>query len=94
MPNMEMKFLKTSLDKYSLESRVCVELNSKRINVSPIELQIAYKLFLGSEKDIEDSRFLYRMFGPKIDQGLLDRFLEALKVKEKFRVYLNEVPKD
>ena len=36
-----------------------VKLGKEKINISPIELQIAYKIYLGSDKDYEDARYLY-----------------------------------
>jgi len=46
-----------------------VTLNSHRLFISPLELQIAFKLYLGSEKDIEDARFLYSLFIDKLDSA-------------------------
>jgi hypothetical protein len=60
VPNMEFMFPKAAgLDNWVLENRRQVILNGISLNISPIELQIPYKLFLGSSKDIEDSRHLY-----------------------------------
>jgi hypothetical protein len=46
------------------------------------ELQIPYKLFLGSEKDIEDARFLFKLFKDNLNIVLLKMFLNKLKVSD------------
>ena len=48
-------------------------------------LQIPYKLFLGSEKDIEDARFLFKLFEDKLNIGLLKMFLINLKIPLQIR---------
>lgn len=89
IPNIEFKFTKDDLDKHSLENSVKVHVNDSLIRISPLELQIAYKLFLGSEKDIEDARFLYKLFEDQIIREELDDFIIKLDVKDK-REYLNQ----
>ena len=56
--------------------------------IIPLEMQIAYKLFLGSEKDIEDAKHLYNMFKDKLDASLLKEFNKKLKIEEAFKRYL------
>lgn len=87
IPNIEFKFIKNDLDKYSLQNHVKVRLNDSTIRISPLELQIPYKLFLGSEKDIEDARFLYKLFEDKLDEKKLEDFITKLDIKDK-REYL------
>lgn len=50
IPNMEVKFPKNDLDGYTLKNRLEVVLNGKPLFVSPLELQIAFKLFSGFRK--------------------------------------------
>ncbi len=53
-PNFELKFVKKPLDMVTLDNKIKVTFNSKySIYMSPIELQIAFKLWLGSDKDYE-----------------------------------------
>jgi len=83
-PNMEIKRPKNSLDFISLNNPAKVILNNKhKINISPLELQIPYKLHLGSRKDIEDARYLYDLFKDKIDEKLMKSFAKELKVASK-----------
>ena len=87
-PNIEIKFSKTELDLYALNEKIEVSLNNNRLYTSPLESQISFKLFLGSEKDIEDAKFLYNIFKDKINISLLNEFNRKLKVVELFNKYL------
>ena len=49
IPNMELKFLKDAVDQEVFHGRIEVEFDGKKIFISPIDIQIAYKLRLGSE---------------------------------------------
>jgi hypothetical protein len=81
IPNFELKFAESELDEYSLDNRVAVVFDDERVYVPPIELQIAYKLYLGSEKDIEDAVYLWEVFKEHLDLRLLRKFMEILGVK-------------
>lgn len=80
-PNFELKFPKTDLNQYSLKNKLVVEINEERINTSRMELQIAFKLYLGSEKDIEDAIHLWQIFKDKLDMELFTGFVKRLKVE-------------
>ncbi len=82
IPNIELKFVKNDLDRYSLENRKHVKLADRSLYLSPLELQIPYKLFLGSEKDIEDARFLFKLFKDNLNIVLLKMFLIKLKISD------------
>ena len=84
IPNAEIKFPKDSFHEEALRNRIKVKLNDEIIYISPIELQIAYKLYLGSDKDIEDAFFLYELFGDYLDRGVLDEYARRLRVKVPF----------
>jgi len=60
-----------------------VRVNGKTVYISPLELQIAYKMFLGSLKDMEDAKFLFELFEDRLDKKALLNFLKALKVKNR-----------
>ena len=62
-------------------------LNGKHLFISPLELQISYKLFLGSEKDIEDATYLYNLTKEHLDGELLSEFNTKLKT-DNIRKYL------
>lgn len=82
IPNIELKFVKNDLDRYSLENRKHAKIVDRSLYLSPLELQIPYKLFLGSEKDIEDARFLFKLFRDHLNIVLLKMFLTKLKISD------------
>jgi len=95
VPNIEFKLIKTDLDKYSYENKIKVVLNEKFIFVSPLEMQIAYKLFLAADgtdeklrpdKDIEDARHLYKVFEDKLNKEELLAFVKKLNVGKRLRL--------
>ncbi|MBU1199290.1 MAG: hypothetical protein KKF46_07295 [Nanoarchaeota archaeon] len=88
IPNMEIKFPKTDLDTWTLNERKKVIMNNNQFFISPIELQIPFKLFLGSEKDIEDAKYLYSIFKNKLDMSLLHEFNRKLKIEQLFNKHL------
>lgn len=83
IPNIELKFVKDDFDRYSIDNRLEVVIGEKHLFISPIELQIPYKLYLGSDKDIEDAVYLGDIFKGEIDVSLLGRFMKALNVRGK-----------
>jgi hypothetical protein len=94
IPNIELKFPTKDLDKWTLNNKLRVLCNDIEIYISPIELQIAYKLFLSSEKDIEDAEYLYILFEEKLNKEILQYFLKELKQEEKFKRDIIETSQD
>lgn len=88
IPNIELKFPKTELDHWTLKNGIEVDLNSERIFISPLELQIPYKLFLGSEKDLEDAKFLFGLFNSNLNHRLLNNLIKRLNCEGSFKRYL------
>ena len=88
IPNIEFKFLSTALDHWILDNKLKVDINSESLFISPLELQIAYKLFLGSEKDIEDAKFLFEIFKDQLNEEVFNSFLDSLKQQDTYRRYL------
>ena len=84
IPNAEIKFPKDAFHREALEKRIPVRFNGRVIYISPIELQIAYKLYLGTDKDVEDAFFLYELFNEKIDRRMLDDYARKLGVEVPF----------
>ena len=84
IPNAEIKFPKDGFHEEALKKRIPVRLNDETIYISPIELQIAYKLYLGSDKDIEDAFFLHEMFKDYLDRRALNDYAEKLGVEVPF----------
>lgn len=55
----EVKPPRSFYQRYAPARRVAVSIAGEVLYVPPLELQIAYKLWLGSDKDFEDAVFLY-----------------------------------
>jgi len=88
IPNIEFKFPKVDLDHWTIQNRKKVVVNGHYFYITPLELQIPFKLRLGSEKDIEDARHLYKLFEDALDQDLLAEFNKKLKTKALFQRYV------
>ena len=86
IPNFEVKFPKTDLNQYSLRNKIIVELNGERLSTSKMELQIAFKLYLGSDKDIEDAIHIWEIFKGRLDMALFRGFARKLGVEDKIKL--------
>ncbi len=86
VPNIEFKIIKNDNDEYSLKNKLRVKIEGGNLFISPIEMQIAYKLGLGSDKDLEDAKHLYEVFKEKINKEELDKLVNELEVKSKFEL--------
>ena len=80
-PNFELKLTSSQLSKTSMSERIKVVLEEGQLYISPLELQIAYKLYLGSDKDFEDARHLYRFLKDYLDVDKLKYFLKEMKIR-------------
>jgi len=81
IPNIELKFIKDEIDLFTIEKKINLILNNKHhLYISPIEVEIPYKLYLGSEKDIEDALYLWDIFKDYLDISLIRRFMKELNV--------------
>jgi len=81
IPNIELKFLKHDIDRCVLRDRLDVRIPEGQLYISPLEIQIAYKLFLGSEKDIEDALYLWEIFGDHLDLDRLRTWMNLFEVE-------------
>lgn len=81
IPNIELKFFKDTVDRSVFQNRLEVILPGAGVFISPIEIQIAYKLHLGSPKDIEDALFLFEIFGKYLDKEVLKEQMKAFGVR-------------
>ena len=81
LPNIEAKLATTSVHRYVISHSIRVVVNNEyTLRVSPLEFQIAYKLYLGSDKDIGDAVFLYTLFKKIISLQELYMWCERLGV--------------
>ncbi|MFH0970700.1 MAG: hypothetical protein V1776_04555 [Candidatus Diapherotrites archaeon] len=79
-PNFELKFPASPSSIYSLRKKVLVILNGRELYTSEIEMQIAYKLRMTGDKDLEDALHLYSVFKEQLDLSLLEFHMQDLGV--------------
>lgn len=79
-PNFELKFTESPSSKYAMSKRILAQLNGKELYTSEIEMQIAYKLLLRGEKDLEDAIHLYTVFKEQLNESLLRFHIHDLGV--------------
>ena len=89
IPNMEFKKSSNEVHEYSLQNKIKVKLKEDFLFISPIEMQIAYKLMLGkggNEKDIEDAKHLYELFKENINKEELFNLINKFSVEGQFKI--------
>lgn len=94
IPNFELKFVKDASDKYSIDKKMRVKIGEKELFISPLEMQIAYKLYLGGEKDIEDAYFLFSLFKDKLNNEELKSLIKSLKAEKTAKKHLEALYAD
>ena len=95
IPNIELKPVNGRAERFAIENPLVFKIREAELNMSPIELQIAYKLYPGSEKDYEDAIFIYETLKEHVNPGDVLKWLDALGVRngaEKIREVLGEIP--
>lgn len=88
IPNMEVRFPRTALDVWTLSNSVTCLLNGRRLAVSPLELQIPFKLYLGSDKDFEDARHLWLVTKEHLNLQMLNGFVRRLGQEKNAETWL------
>lgn len=83
IPNIEFKFIKNKVEEFVLENRLKILLDDNLLYISPIEIQLAYKLYLGSEKDIMDAAYLYELFQENIIRSEVEYWANYFNVQDK-----------
>lgn len=83
-PNLEVKFPEDEFDRASLENAIDAHVGEKTIPIGPLELQIAYKLWLGGRTDLEDAAHLYTMFGETLSTTRLEAWVQRLDVEDRY----------
>jgi predicted nucleotidyltransferase len=84
IPNFEVSFADDHYSRLSLSDRLRVEMDGEELYVGPLELQIAFKLRLGSEKDFEDALHLLSVFEGQLDTATLEMYVTELGVEEEY----------
>ncbi|QGN07693.1 hypothetical protein Hrd1104_10545 [Halorhabdus sp. CBA1104] len=84
VPNVELKFATDQYDRTSIAETVTVEFEDDTLTIGALELQIAYKLRLGTEKDFEDALHLYETTKGSLNIRRLEEHVEDLDVENAY----------
>lgn len=83
-PHLEVKFVRDEFDRASLENALTARIGDQEVPIGPLELQIAYKLALGSQKDIEDAVHLFLLFEESLSVARLETWVTKLEVESEY----------
>lgn len=83
-PHLEVKFARDEFDRASLENAITARIGGEAIPIGPLELQIAYKLYLGAQKDVEDAVHLYTLFEESLSVPRLEEWVTRLDVEDEY----------
>lgn len=83
-PHLEVKVVRDEFDRASLENAMTARIGDSTIPIGPLELQIAYKLYLGAQKDIEDAVHLYTLFEETLSVARLETWVTRLGVEDDY----------
>lgn len=84
IPHLEVKFIDDEFDRASLENSIAAEIGDATLPIGPLELQIAYKLYLRDKTSFEDAVHLYTLFGESLRQTELEHWVERLAVASEY----------
>lgn len=84
VPHLEVKYADDEFDRASLESSIDAEIGDATIPIGPLELQVAYKLYLGDKTSFEDAVHLYTLFGENLTQQELEDWVDRLSVEREY----------
>jgi len=83
-PHLEVKFPNDEYDAASLENAISAHIGGETIPIGPLELQIAYKLSLGTRTDLEDAAHLHAVLGESLSSDRLGQWTRALDVEDRY----------
>lgn len=83
-PHLEVKFPTDEYDRASLSNAIDAHVADATIPVGPLELQIAYKLKLGTQTDFEDASHLYLLFRESLRESRIEQWVEKLGVTDEY----------
>lgn len=83
-PHLEVKFARDEFDRASLENAITARIDDAEIPIGPLELQVAYKLHLGAQKDIEDAVHIYTLFEESLSESRLEEWVTRLDVEAEY----------
>lgn len=84
IPHIEAKFVRDESDRASLQNAITAHIAGTDLPIGPLEIGIAYKLYLGSQKDFEDAVHLYTLFKETLRTEELERWVKKLGVESDY----------
>jgi hypothetical protein len=84
VPNVELKYATDEFDRASIENAITASIADHELPIGPLELQIAYKLHLGTQKDFEDAVHLLTMFEESLSKPRLEHWIRKLDVEDEY----------
>lgn len=86
VPHIEAKFVDDEYDRAFLGNKIAAKITSVDVElpIGPLELQIAYKLYLDTPTDFEDAVHLYSMFEESLRTHELEQWVEKLDAEEDY----------
>ncbi len=76
----DFKVAKDKWGMLSIKNALIVKKGGLDFKIAPPEIQIPYKIWLGSDKDIKDAVFLYEKMKPMIDEKIMDEIAKEMRV--------------
>jgi hypothetical protein len=83
-PHVALKFVDDEFDDASLEGAIDAHVGGATIPIGSLELQIAYELYLGGQKDLEDAAHPYVLFGETLRRARLEEWVDRLGVADQY----------
>lgn len=83
-PHLEVKYPHDEFDRASLDNAITAQIGDALIPIGPLELQIAYKLHLGTQTDLEDAVHLYTLFEETLSGERLKTWVKRLDVAPEY----------
>jgi len=83
-PHLEVKVARDEFDRASLGNAITARIGDAAISIGPLELQIAYKLHLSAQKNIEDAVHLYTLFEEGLSVSRLEEWVQRLNVEDEY----------
>jgi hypothetical protein len=83
-PHIEVKVVRDEFDRASLDNAITARIGTKTLPIGPLELQIAYKLFLGAQRDVEDAVHLYTLFEESLSVSRLEEWVARLDIEAEY----------
>jgi len=84
IPNVEIKYVDDQFDRASLENSITARIGDHALPIGQLELQIAYKLYLDTQKDFEDAVHLYSLFEESLSREKLETWVRKLDVGNQY----------